>query len=1017
MFGHLQIKSAYSFQRSTILIKDLVKMAKEKHIDALALCDKDNMYGAYEFYEECTKANIKPIFGLEATVLINGEHYPMTLLAIDDQGYFDLISLTSKINLSKERAIILDDLIPYVAHLLIISASDEGIVERLVLKDMEKEAEKYLRRFKEMFKDHYYIMIQNHHIALQKNRNERLIALAKYLNIKLLWGNDVCYLRKQDALAVDLMSASQEGRTLPVQYEVVSDERYLKSEEEIKACIPASLMEETARVVQMCKATIPQGIKNLPAYPTPANVSAETYLRELCKVGLKKRFKGQRVTKPYIERLSYELDVIHSMGFDDYFLIVWDYVQFSKKHHILVGPGRGSAAGSLVAYVLGITNVDPLAYDLLFERFLNPERVSMPDIDIDFQDDRRDEVVRYVIEKYGQNHVCQIVTFSTYGPRVAIKDIGKVMNVPLPRLEMIAKMVPTGPKNKKTITEVYQSSASFQSLINENKALRKLIGAMSVVEHLPRNISMHAAGVVLSRRPLSQSVPLVIGPSDMVMSQYSKDYIEKAGLLKMDFLGLKNLTMIDYILKDLHKEGYDLSLQDIPLNDLKTYEMLSRGDTFGVFQLESAGMRNLLRRMKPRELNDIIAAIALYRPGPMDNIPLYLKNRANPKEIVYLTEELKSILSSTYGIIIYQEQIMQIARIIAGFSLGKADMLRKAISKKNIKAMQMMKEEFIEGAINNRHSKEKAVEIYNLIEKFANYGFNKSHSVAYAIIAYQLAYLKANAPRIFFASILSNVGASSSTKLHCIQEAKKYGVKILSPSINKSTDRFTVEKEGIRYSLTAIKNVGYAGYRSISEEREKGPFIDLYDFLSRMEKTRMNKSMMDALIEAGAFDEFEKNRAYIKGNLDKMVEYVHLKNTIGVDEEPILDYIKEDRYRKLEEEKEVLGLYLTTHPLTYVKEKLSIPIVSLCDVSQYVGKSINVIMSISRVKSVVDKRGREMAFIEGQDDTSQQDCVCFSQSYERYKDSLKRGKIVAMEVRVQMRETLSLVVNKVKEIK
>ena len=1017
MFGHLQIKSAYSFQKSTILIKDLVKMAQEKHIEALALCDEDNMYGTYEFYEACTKAHIKPIFGLEASVLIHGEVYPMHLLALDDQGYFDLISITSKINLSKEKAIALDKLSQYVAHLLFISASDEGIVERLILKDMEKEAEKYLRLFKDLFKDHYYIMIQNHHIALQKNRNERLIALAKYLGIKLLWGNDVSYLRKQDALAVDVMSASQEGRVLPVNYEPVTQERYLKSEEEIRACISEDLIEETENVIRMCKASIPQGIKNLPAYPTPQHVSARDYLRELCKVGLKKRFKGKQVSKPYIERLSYELKVIHSMGFDDYFLIVWDYVQFSKKHHILVGPGRGSAAGSLVAYVLGITNVDPLAYDLLFERFLNPERVSMPDIDIDFQDDRRDEVVRYVIEKYGQNHVCQIVTFSTYGPRVAIKDIGKVMNVPLPRLEMIAKMIPTGPKNKKTITDVYKTSASFQSLINENQAMRKLIGAMSIIEHLPRNISMHAAGVVLSRRPLSQSVPLVIGPSNMVMSQYSKDYIEKAGLLKMDFLGLKNLTMIDYILKDLHQEGYDLQLAEIPLNDAKTYAMLSRGDTFGVFQLESSGMRQLLRRMKPRELNDIIAAIALYRPGPMDNIPLYLENRAHQDQIVYLSDELKSILSPTYGIIIYQEQIMQIARIIAHFSLGKADMLRKAISKKNSQAMQEMKEAFIRGAINNHHSKEKAIEIYSLIEKFANYGFNKSHSVAYALIAYQLAYLKANAPRIFFASILSHVGASSSTKLHCIQEAKKYGVKILSPSINKSTDRFTVEKEGIRYSLTAIKNVGYAGYRSISEERDQAPFKDFYDFLSRMEKTRMNKSVLIALIEAGAFDEFEKNRAYLKENLDKMIEYIQLKNTIGVNEEPILDYIKENRYTKLEEEKEVLGLYLSTHPLTYVKEKLAIPIISLCDVHHFVDKSINVIMSISKVKAVVDKRGREMAFIEGADDTGHQECVCFSQSYERYKDCLKRGKIVAMEVRVQMRDSLSLVVNKVKEIK
>ena len=812
MFGHLQVYSGYSFQQSTILIKDLVLAAKEKHLDALALTDKNNMFGAMEFSEACLQNGIKPILGMEASVLIDGQIYPFILLAIDDQGDFDLVHICCEVNLSSDRAIALDQLALYHEHLYVISGLEDGIVERHVAKEMEDEAIKYMRLFQKLFHDHYYIMLQNHHLKMQEKGNERMMSLARYVKVKVICSNEVRYLKKQDALAVDLLQASAQGITLDAQYEPLTQEKYLKDEREMERLFSPEIIEETRHVCTTCKATIPLNEKYLPTYPVPHQGKAVDYLRSLCHVGLKKRFQNQEIPVTYQKRLLYELKIIHEMGFDDYFLIVWDYVRWAKVQKIQVGPGRGSAAGSLVAYVLGITNIDPLRYDLLFERFLNPERVSMPDIDIDFQDDRRDEVIRYVIDKYGKDHAAQIVTFNTYGPRVAMKEMGKVMGVPLPRLELIAKMIPTSPKNKKTITQMYQSSAQFQSLINQDQRLKKIVGATSIIEHLPRNISTHAAGVILSKRILHEVVPLVVGPTSTLMCQYSKDYIETAGFLKMDFLALKNLTMLDYICKDIEQnQKIKIVLNEMPLDDQNTYRLISKADTFGVFQLESYGMRHLLRQMKPYCFDDIVAAIALFRPGPMENIPTYLKRRSHQEKVVYPLKELEPILKSTYGIMVYQEQMMQVAQKMAGFSLAKADILRKATSKKETELMHSMKEEFIAGCLKNGFSQEKAEEVFGLIEKFADYGFNKSHSVAYAYVAYQLAYLKANYPLYFFASILSNELSSENTKVHCIQECKAYHVRILPPSVNQSQARFMVEEGHIRYSLLAIKNVGYAG--------------------------------------------------------------------------------------------------------------------------------------------------------------------------------------------------------------
>ena len=1014
MFGHLQVYSCFSFQNSTILIKDLIEDAKKKNIKALALCDDNNMFGTLEFSEECLKHGIKPIFGLEASVRIDGEIYPFFLYAIDDVGYFDLVKICCDININEDRSIDLDSLSLYKEHLYIMSGSEKGIVERLVAKEMEDEALKYLSMFKDMFNDHYCLMIQNHHLKLQQTRNERLISLARYLKIKIVCSNEVRYLRKQDALAVELMQASSESRKIERNHEILTDHKYLKTQEEMEELFPRDILDNTYEVINHCKASIPMNDKHLPAYHVPKNGDARDYLKQLCYVGLKKRFQGQDVLPSYYERLNYELEIIHNMGFDDYFLIVFDYVRYAKLNKIQVGPGRGSAAGSLVAYVLGITNVDPLEYDLLFERFLNPERVSMPDIDIDFQDDRRDEVVQYVIDKYGSDHVAQIVTFTTYGPRVAIKEMGKVMNIPLPKLELIAKMIPTDKKNKKTITQMYASSASFQSLVNQEPMLKKIIGACSVIEHLPKNISTHAAGVILSKKPLRDVIPLVIGPTSTLMAQYSKDYVEKIGLLKMDFLGLKNLTIIDYICSDLLNDGIELKMNELPLDDKLTYDLISKAETFGIFQLESQGMRNLLLKMKPYCFNDIVAAIALYRPGPMENIPLYLKRRQKEESITYPLKELEPILSSTYGIMIYQEQIMMISTVLAGFSLGKADILRKAISKKQVSLMKSMREDFVLGCIKNGYSEDKAVEVYDLIEKFANYGFNKSHSVAYGYVAYQLAYLKANYPLYFFAAILSNELSSETTKIHCIQECRGYNVKVLGPSINKSYKRFMVEGNCIRYSLLAIKNVGIADYQPIVEERElNGEYKDFFDFMMRTDEYGISKKVIESLIDAGAFDEFDNGRKDLLMNYDRIKDYCHLKKTLGIDEKPIFLLSKEDEKERLEREKDVLGLYLSMHPIEFYKNKISYKYIHLSSLYDYINRQVNIVMQIQRVKTIVDKNGHDMCFIEGIDETGSVEGVIFSSVYKSSAGMVKKGNICLMNGKVNFKDKISFIVDKI----
>lgn len=1007
MIGHINVYSCYSFHRSTILIEQLCKRASELHLEALALTDENNMFGALEFYHCAKKHNIKPIIGVEASVLYNDEEHLFTLLAKDNTGYHDLIKIVSDISLSDNHAIDIQALSVYKEHLYII-ASRKNIIYRQVALHEYDNAREYLRFFKQLFGDNFYLALINHMEAVSSDTNDTLMITAKEANVKVCASNDVRYLQSNDAVALDLLEATKDNLEL-TSIDPINKQKYLKSSYEMSSLFKREVVDNTNHILRSCNVTIEED-KHIPVFPIPKGTSFE-YLTQLCKVGLKKRFDGKQVPTNYIERLKKELTVINKMGFNDYFLIVFDYVRWAKKQKILVGPGRGSAAGSLVSYVLGITNVDPIKYDLLFERFLNEERVSMPDIDIDFQDDRRDEVVDYVTNKYGKDYAAQIVTFTTFGPRNALKELGAVIGGKPATLERIAKDIPIIGKSRKTVKEVYENSYNFSRNVASVPNLDKIIPAISLVEHLPKNISVHAAGVVISDKPLNTVVPLTLSPTGSVVTQYSKDYIEEVGLLKMDFLGLKNLTIINKVINSVDE---DININDIPLDDPKVFEMLSRGDTFGIFQLESNGMTSLIRQMKCSSIDDIVAALALYRPGPMKNIPLYIKRKFKQEPVVYPLECLEDVLKNTYGILIYQEQIMQVAQIVGGFSLAKADTLRKAMSKKNRQMISSMQVEFINGALINGFTKEQGQEIYELIERFADYGYNKAHSVAYGMISYQLAYLKAHYPLQFYCALLSNDRSSEQNKLKCIQECKKLGIKILPPSINSSNKDFAVEGNNIRYSLLAIKGIGLAGYQAIEKGRQDDLYKDIYDFYNRV-NNNISKAMYENLISAGALDEFDKNRLNLISNFESDYRYATTYAGLVDSDEPIRVIVPELKNEILQREKNVLGVYLSNHPLALIKAKYD-KIVDINRVHDYIDKYVKVIISITRVKTIKDRKGQDMCFIEGSDDTGSIEGVVFGSTYPRIKDSIVRGETLIIEGKINYRDKLSLVVNDAKKV-
>ncbi|MEH7379677.1 DNA polymerase III subunit alpha [Bacillus sp. JJ1533] len=1030
-FVHLQVQSAYSLLSSAAKVEALVEKASNLGFKALALTDENVMYGAIAFYKECRKRGIKPIIGLTASVLSEAEEntsYPVVLLAKNNKGYQNLLKISSAIQTKSKNGIPRRWLFQYREGLIGISPGLNGDVEQSLKNGNFEEATMRANSYKQIFEqESFYLSVQDHGLRENVEMNNKLMAIGEELNIPLVATNNVQYIEQTDSFAHECLLSIKNGNKLSDEDRVVlpSKEYYLKSPTQMAELFSETpvVLENTLHITQQCNVEIDLGTFALPKYPVPGHESAEDYLSRLCLQGLKERY--QHPTDEQLERLQYELQVIKKMNFSDYFLIVWDFMKYAHENGIVTGPGRGSAAGSLVAYVLHITNVDPLEHQLLFERFLNPERISMPDIDIDFPDNRRDEMIEYVSKKYGRLHVAQIITFGTLAARAALRDVGRVMGISPKEADFLAKQVPS--KLGITLQQAYEESQGLRDYIQNIEIGRKIFETAKKIEGLPRHTSTHAAGVVISEQPLTDLIAIQEGHNDVYLTQFPMDILEEIGLLKMDFLGLRNLTLIDNI-KSMIKRGTgkNIDLSTIPLDDQKTFSLLSKGDTTGVFQLESSGMRSVLVRLQPNALEDIVAVNALYRPGPMENIPLYIARKHKKEAVLYPHPDLKPILQMTYGVIVYQEQIMQIASKMAGFSLGEADLLRRAVSKKKKEVLDKERQHFVQGSLSKGYTEKTANEIYDLIVRFANYGFNRSHAVAYSMIAYQLAYLKANYPLYFMAALLTSVIGNDDKLGQYIRESKQIGIDILPPSINKSYYPFIVEKKAIRFSLAGIKSVGVAALKEIIETRKVKPFSDLFDFCVRTSMRSINRRTLEALVCSGAFDEFGEHRATLLATLDVALEHAELVRP--KDDENQFEMLFEDDFglkpkyvevepfkemEKLRFEKEALGFYLSSHPITsystYLKRHGAI---AISEASSYLHQNIVIGGFITKERTIRTKKGEVMAFLTIGDETGEMEGVAFPRTYNQSAKLLKNEALLLLKGKVESRNNqLQLIIN------
>ncbi|MDD4831829.1 MAG: DNA polymerase III subunit alpha [Bacilli bacterium] len=923
----LYVKTSYSMLSSLCDIKKLVRCAKEIDIKALAITD-NNMYGTLEFYKECKKNNIKPIIGLE--LKINEEI--LLLYAKNYKGYQNLTNLTY---INQDRDLNYEDLKKYNANLICIVLNID------------------------LYKDLTSIYI-NLYLGYSNDYIEKSL-----ITNNLVYINKVLCLKKEDIKYLKYLYLIKEGKKIDSIDEYnVDDNCYL--EYSIK-----SDFEIENEIIKMCNIDFNYNPDLFPIYSK--DINSKDYLMELSKKGLIKRF-GSKVKKSYYDRLLYELDIINKMKFNDCFLVAYDYVKYARKNKILIGPGRGSAACSLVSYCLGITEVDPIKYDLLFERFLNVERISMPDIDIDFESNNREKVIDYVINKYSNVRAVPIITFSSLSGRQVIRDVGKILNIDIKKIDRISKII-----GYNSLNEAYLKNKDLKSYIESNN-LDSLMDISLNLDGLKRQISLHAAGIIISNLNLYDYIPLQ-KYNEIYISGFSMEHLEELGLLKLDLLGLKDLTLIEKVLGKIN-----IDYNNIPLDDEKTYNLFKNGYTDGIFQFESDGMKNFLKKLKPDSFDDIIAAIALFRPGPSSNIDDYIKRKYRKEKFDYIHEDLEEILSSTYGIIIYQEQIMKIANKIANYSLGEADVLRRAISKKKKEVLMDEESKFINRSIENGYSEDLAKEIYQFILKFANYGFNKAHSVGYSILAYRMAYLKANYTKEFLAELLTNViGQENKTKKY-IEECKKMNINILKPCINESLGEYKAEPDGIRYSLSAIKNIGSSLSKEILNERAKGEYKDIFDFVSRTYKF-FNRKMLESLIDSNSFDLFGYNHKTMINNLDLLITYGELNNGLGNSsvEKPLIEVY--DEYTKEELSKreiDVFGFYLSNHPV--ISYKLNYEnIINSIDISNYFNKEINMILMIDNIKEINTKNGKQMAFVKGSDEFGSVDLVLFPKVYENNK--------------------------------
>ena len=1022
-FVHLHVHTEYSLLDGASRISSLVKRAKELDMPAIAITDHGTMYGIIEFYKQAKKQGIKPIIGCEVYVAprsrrerstVDGEnYYHLVLLAETDEGYRNLIELVSRGNTEgfyyKPR-VDTELLREYSKGLICLSACIAGEIPSWMLKGDMERAENLAKEYSAIFgKDNFFLELQDHGIPEQKQVNELLVALSHKLGIGLVATNDLHYIDKKDAECHDVLLCIQMGKTVDDtnRMKFSSDEFYLKNQREMAQLFgehPESLTN-TCRIAERCNVTLEFGNMYLPEFPVPEGLTADSYLEKMCREKLLERY-GE-VTAEANARLGFELSVIYKMGYSGYFLIVWDFINYARKQEIPVGPGRGSAAGSIVSYLLGITNIDPLKYGLLFERFLNPERVSMPDIDIDFCYVKRGKVIEYVSALYGADRVAQIITFGTMAAKGAIRDVGRALNMSYGDVDRIAKMIPTDLGI--TLKRALEVNSELKNAYENEKMVEKLLNLAMAVEGLPRHASTHAAGLVIAKEPLTHYVPLQNSAEGFLTTQYDKDKVEEIGLLKMDLLGLRTLTVIGDTIKLVQENrNIKIDIDTIPFDDEKVCIMLSQGDTAGVFQLESSGMTALVKDLKPECFADLIPLVALYRPGPLGSgmVADFINGRHGKKEVTYVHPLLEPILKETFGVILYQEQVMQIASTMAGFSLGQADMLRRAMGKKKLDVLNAQRETFMQGASQRSIDSKLAGEIFDLMAHFADYGFNKSHSAAYALVAYQTAYLKANFPQEFMAALLSSVMGTNGKVGHYIEACRQMGIGILPPDVNASYNSFSVDGSAIRFGLAAVKNVGENAIENmVAARNEEGEFTSLVDLCTRVDMRLVNKRVIESLIKCGAFDSFGAKRSQLLAVLERAVDMAAVrqrdKNSgqLGLFCEETLSEAAEVHLPDIPEipqeqllvmEKEITGFYVTGHPLDAYREKMNscTPLGELSSGSYADGKMVKVAGMISSAKRITTKNGDMMCFIALEDFTDQLEIVVFPRVFDKFSKVL-----------------------------
>ncbi len=968
----LYIKTDNSLQDSLITIPNLISYAKELGLSSLGLADS-KMYGVMDFYKACKNADIKPYIGQE--MCLEGKKF--LLYARDYSGYQSLLKLTT-IASSQELTLAhfqeysngLVLLLPYESSSLLTRL--QGIYE-FVFRTFQSEEER------------------------------------KEIKGPSLYMKETIYLRKEDRKLVKYLDAMREGKTL---FEGSSSrlDNYLKSREEVENLLTPEMEE----LEELCNIEIPMHQNLLPIYENEEGIDSYSYLKKKCIEGLRKKF-GNTVQSKYQTRLKKELDIIQKMGFCDYFLIVYDYVKYAKEKGIIVGPGRGSAVGSLVAYLLDITEIDPLKYDLFFERFLNEERISMPDIDIDFEHERREEVIRYCMEKYGEKKVAPIIAFGTMGAKQALRDVGRTMDLDLSLMDGLCKLIDSRISLKEN-----EKNPKVQLYLERHDALKEVYSIAYAFEGLKRHTTIHAAGIVMSRVDLDTVIPLDMSHQSFYTSGYDMTYLEEIGLIKMDFLAIKYLTIIHNIIQNINETySLQLSFHTIPFEEEKAMNIFKTASTLGIFQFESEGMIQFLRQLKATTFDDICAAIALFRPGPMKNIPSFIRRKEGKEKIDYLDDSLVPILKSTYGIMIYQEQIMQIAFVMADYSLGEADILRKAMSKKKKDLLLKEEEKFTKRAIQKGYSKELVKKVYDLMLKFAEYGFNKSHSVGYSLVSYRMAYLKVHFPKIFMANLLSIDMNDSSKAKKYFYECHKNHVDILKPDINLSTSKYQMEETGIRYPLTNIKNVGITATKAILEEREKGPFQDIYDFIARCYGKSINRKTLESLNDAGVFLSFHQNRKTIDENMDAMINYGELRRDLSEEfvlKPEITPFEEYSAKEIMEKELDLFGLYLSKHPITELRNHYP-KAIPLSELPQYFDKTVETIVYVDKVKEIETKKHEKMAFFVGSDELATMDFTLFPTLYQKYS-FLEKGNILLVLGKVEKRfDKYQLVVGKIELLK